>query len=80
MSAWTSGLQIDGNAGTQMYADFRNLKIDGYDLLIVQEALKDGSLPILTDDFDYVSVPKLSIYTANSNAILAAKEDGKLRR
>jgi hypothetical protein len=54
MSAWTSGLQIDGNAGTQMYADFRNLKIDGYDLLIVQEALKDGSLPILTDDFDYV--------------------------
>ncbi|PTR30760.1 hypothetical protein C8J98_10671 [Luteibacter sp. OK325] len=62
-----------------MLVDFRNRKIDGYDLLIVQEALQGGGLPILTDDFDYLSVPMLKVYTANERAVNAAKVGGKLR-
>jgi hypothetical protein len=79
MSTWTSGIMVDARAADQMLIDFRNLKIDGYDLLIVQEALANGSIPILTDDFDFLSVPKLTVYTANHTAITAAENAGRLR-
>lgn len=79
MSVWSPGLTVDGDVGDQMLADFRNRKIDGYDLLIVQEAMQGEGLPILTDDFDYLSVPMLRVYTANELAVSAARTGGKLR-
>lgn len=78
-SEWSGGLTVNGKTGDEMLMDFRNLKVDGYDLLLVQEALQDGNLGILTHDFDFLSVPKLTVYTANSAGIEAAKNSQRLR-
>jgi hypothetical protein len=39
---------------------------------------KAGVTQIITDDGDYVTVPGIKVFTANSGAIAAAKSQGKL--
>lgn len=79
ISEWSPGITVNGAAGDQMFVDWRNFKIDGYDLLLIQEALEGEGLPILTDDFDYLSVPRLTVFTGNPSAVNAARAVGKLR-
>lgn len=52
--------------------------LDGYDLLILEAMDKAGVTQIITDDGDYVTVPGIKVFTANSDAIAAAKSKGKL--
>ncbi|MBX9259284.1 hypothetical protein H1Q63_36090 [Desmonostoc muscorum CCALA 125] len=57
---------------------FQTQLLDGYDLLILQAMDKAGVTQIITDDGDYVTVPGIKVFTANSGAIAAAKSKGKL--
>ncbi|MEH2256140.1 hypothetical protein [Nostoc sp.] len=57
---------------------FQTQLLDGYDLLILDAMDKAGVTKIITDDGDYVTVPGIKVFTANSSAIAAAKSKGKL--
>jgi predicted nucleic acid-binding protein len=57
---------------------FQTQLLDGYDLLILEAMDKAGVTQIITDDGDYVTVPGIKVFTANSGAIAAAKTQGKL--
>ncbi|MBW4627469.1 MAG: hypothetical protein KME49_18690 [Brasilonema octagenarum HA4186-MV1] len=57
---------------------FQTQLLDGYDLLILDAMDKAGVTKIITDDGDYVTVPGIKVFTANSGAIAAAKSQGKL--
>ncbi|QLE48312.1 hypothetical protein FD724_09395 [Nostoc sp. C057] len=57
---------------------FQTQLLDGYDLLILEAMGKAGVTQIITDDGDYVTVPGIKVFTANSGAIAAAKTQGKL--
>ncbi|MEH1862080.1 MAG: hypothetical protein V7L21_29670 [Nostoc sp.] len=57
---------------------FQTQLLDGYDLLILEAMDKAGVTQIITDDGDYLTVPGIKVFTANSGAIAAAKSKGKL--
>jgi hypothetical protein len=52
--------------------------LDGYDLLILEAMDKAGVKQIITDDVDYLTVPGIKVFAANSGAISAARSQGKL--
>ena len=57
---------------------FQTQLLDGYDLLILEAMDKAGVKQIITDDGDYLTVPGIRVFTANSGAISAARSQGKL--
>lgn len=57
---------------------FQTQSLDGYDLLILEAMDKAGVTQIITDDGDYVTVPGIKVFTANTGAIAAATSQGKL--
>ncbi|BAZ14534.1 hypothetical protein NIES4071_63780 [Calothrix sp. NIES-4071] len=57
---------------------FQTQLLDGYDLLILEAMDKAGVTQVITDDGDYVTVPGIKVFTANSGAIAAAVSQGKL--
>lgn len=57
---------------------FQTQLLDGYDLLILEAMDKARIKQIITDDGDYVTVPGIKVFTANSSAIATAKSQGKL--
>lgn len=57
---------------------FKTQALDGYDLMILQAMEKAAIDQVITDDGDYVTVPGIKVFTANQNAIAAAKSQGKL--
>lgn len=54
--------------------------LDGYDLLILEAMEKANISKVITDDGDYVTVPNITVFTANRNVINAAQGSGKLKR
>jgi hypothetical protein len=63
---------------TQTIADFKIQAVDGYDSLIVHAANTSHISQIITDDIDFVTVPGITVFTANRNAISAARSQAKL--
>lgn len=59
-----------GRLGRQM--------LDGSDLLMVELMRQAGIQQIITDDGDFVTVPGLQVFTANSNVLTQAQTQGKL--
>lgn len=57
---------------------FKTQILDGYDLMILEAMDKAGINQVITDDGDYVTVPGIKVFTANKNAIAAARNQGKL--
>ena len=57
---------------------FKTQVLDGYDLMILEAMNKAGIDKVITDDGDYVTVPGIKVFTANQNAITAARSQGKL--
>ncbi|MBW4595473.1 MAG: hypothetical protein KME46_21860 [Brasilonema angustatum HA4187-MV1] len=54
------------------------IQVDGYDLFIVK-AMKKGNIDkIITDDGDFLTVPGITVFTANDWAIKVAEQQGKL--
>lgn len=52
--------------------------LDGYDLFMLETAIKFGLTNVITDDADFASVPDITVFTANANLINAATVQGKL--
>ena len=57
---------------------FKTQILDGYDLMILEAIDRAGINQVITDDGDYVTVPGIKVFTANRNAIAAARTQGKL--
>lgn len=57
---------------------FGQVGLDGYDLISIEAMKQNGIAHIITDDKDFLSVPGITVLTANNNAIQAAKAAGKL--
>jgi hypothetical protein len=53
-------------------------RLDGTDLLVMEAADRVGITQVLSDDFDFVTVNGISVFTANPRAIRAARQDGRL--
>lgn len=52
--------------------------LDGYDLFMLEAMKKEGITQIITDDGDFSTIAGISVFTANSNIIRAAKAQNKL--
>jgi predicted nucleic acid-binding protein len=52
--------------------------LDGYDLFMLEAMKKEGITQIITDDGDFCTIAGISVFTANSNMIRAAKNQNKL--
>ncbi len=52
--------------------------VDIRGLFLVEAMAKTGVSQILTDDGDYCTVPGIQVFTANRQAIDAARAQGKL--
>jgi predicted nucleic acid-binding protein len=52
--------------------------LDGYDLFMLEAMKKEGITQIITDDGDFSTIAGISVFTANSNMIRAAKTQNKL--
>ncbi len=63
---------------TQAIADFNSQEVDGYDGLIILAAKNANINQIITDDIDFITVPGITVFTANRNAISIAKSKNKL--
>jgi len=71
-------ITVDSGAATSSLNRLSTEKVDGYDLLILETMQKHGVVKIITDDGDYSNVPGLIVFTANTNVIEAARQQGKL--
>ncbi|MBD2495460.1 hypothetical protein [Nostoc sp. FACHB-280] len=69
---------IDETKTNTALTRFQTQLLDGYDLLILEAMDKAGVKQIITDDGDYLTVPGIKVFTANSGAISAARSQGKL--
>lgn len=57
---------------------FPSVGLDGYDVFMTESAIKAGITQIITDDGDYATVPRLTVFTANPKVIQIANSAGKL--
>ncbi|NEP11135.1 MAG: hypothetical protein F6K14_13165 [Symploca sp. SIO2C1] len=79
-TAICTDILIDEVTSNKALTRFKTQLLDGYDLLILEAMNKAGVQQIITDDGDYVTVPGIKVFTANKNAIDAARSQGKLLR
>jgi len=49
-----------------------------YDLFYVEAMALAGLTQIITDDADFVTIPGITVFTSNRNAIELARSQGKL--
>jgi len=71
-------LIINASAVDSAFVQQKGLFLDGYDLLLL-EAMKQSSIhQIITDDWDFATVPNILVFTANRNIISAARQQSKL--
>ncbi len=63
---------------TQTIEDLKNQEVDGYDGLMVHAAKTGNISQIITDDIDFITVPGITVFTANYNAVSIAKSQNKL--
>ncbi|MEA5618475.1 hypothetical protein VB711_11600 [Cronbergia sp. UHCC 0137] len=71
-------IMIDETMTNRSLVRFQTQALDGYDLFILEAMNKAGLKQIITDDSDYLTVPGIEVFTANNNAITAAKNQNKL--
>jgi predicted nucleic acid-binding protein len=74
----STDILIDKITTKDALANFENIIVDGYDSFIIESMFKAGINQIITDDGDYITVPGITVFTANDKAIDAAKYQGKL--
>lgn len=71
-------LTIAANTTSAALARFATQLIDGYDLFLLETMQEHSVTQVITDDGDYVTVPGIQVFTANSTVIQAAAKQGKL--
>ena len=78
--ASTLDVTVDDPTTDAALTRFQSQLLDGYDLFILEALSRAGFAQVLTDDGDFCSVPGIHVFTANSNVITAATNQGKLVR
>jgi predicted nucleic acid-binding protein len=76
--AASTDITVDETTTNASLARFQTQPLDGYDLLILKAMAQAGTVKVITDDGDYVTVPGIQVFTANYNVITAARNQGKL--
>jgi hypothetical protein len=76
--AVSTDIKVDEMTTNASLSRFQTQLLDGYDLLILEAMDKAGTVKVITDDGDYVTVPGIQVFTANCNVITAARNQGKL--
>jgi predicted nucleic acid-binding protein len=71
-------LAVDESTTDSALARFRNEKVDGYDLFILETMRSNSVLQVITDDGDFATVPAIQVFTANQNVINSARAQGRL--
>jgi len=74
----TLELLLDDRLIAQADQRLAQVQLDGYDLFIVELMFQNGIVNIITDDCDFVTVPGLTVYTANTTAVEEARRQGQL--
>ncbi len=59
-------------------ARLKTQRVDGYDLFLLEAMKANGLINLITDDGDFVTVPDITMFTANRNAITQATAQGKI--
>ncbi len=62
----------------QSIANLNIQATDGYDTLMISSAKAIGVTQIITDDIDFITVPRIQVFTANPKALATAKNQNKL--
>jgi predicted nucleic acid-binding protein len=57
--------------------DIKNFKLDSYDSMILKTIQSNDVTKIITDDSDFARVKDIQVFTANSNLIQKAKDQGR---
>jgi len=57
---------------------FENELVDGYDLFFLEAMSNEKVVQIITDDGDFSTVSGIRVFTANTNVITSAQNQGKL--
>jgi predicted nucleic acid-binding protein len=76
--AASTEITVDETTTNASLTRFQTQPLDGYDLLILEAMAQAGTVKVITDDGDYVTVPGIQVFTANYNVITAARNQGKL--
>ena len=76
--AASTDITVDETTTNASLARFQTQPLDGYDLLILEAMAQAGTVKVITDDGDYVTVPGIQVFSANYNVITAARNQGKL--
>ena len=71
-------IEIKAETVQKTLASFETNFLDGYDLFMVEAMKSAGVNQIITDDGDYLTVPNITIFTANGLVIDTARKYGKL--
>ena len=71
-------VSIDESTTDVALQKLSSVRVDGYDLFILEAMTSDGIGRIVTDDGDFTTVPGIQVFTANSNVINLAKSQGRL--
>lgn len=71
-------INIDKELTDKCMTMFKSVRLDGYDLMIIESMQSNGLKNIITDDADYSIYPDINVFTNNRNVITQAKEQGQL--
>lgn len=74
----TVDIQINKHTTDAALSRLSTQILDGYDLFILESIMNVGIVKVITDDGDFATVPDILVFTSNTNAIQAARTQGKL--
>jgi predicted nucleic acid-binding protein len=70
---------IDSPMVSSALGRLQAVRVDGYDLFILESMRKHGVVQVITDDGDFASVQGIKMFTMNRTVISAARAQGQLR-
>lgn len=73
-------VNIDDNTINESLKRFKNEKVDGYDIFMLECMKKHGIRNIITDDSDFATVSGIQVFTANGGVLAAARKQKKAIR
>ncbi|MGI0494043.1 hypothetical protein ACN4EG_19850 [Alkalinema pantanalense CENA528] len=69
---------VDQPTTAQTIGNLTIQELDSYDSLMLTTATKTGINQVITDDIDFITASGITVFTANRNAIAAAKAQNQL--
>jgi hypothetical protein len=70
-------VNIDENIVNEFLKRFKNEKVDGYDIFMLECMQKHEIRNIITDDSDFATVSGIQVFTANRGMLAAARKQKK---